>query len=117
MELHEIVARILRSSKCSPIGTKRVLDLVKEFESRYSKEELESLPEWSKWIIFIKSFTSPLIKELERIDCCNAAQLLIGAILFEYPFMEDMVKAWIRDKCNSGSQHCCCKELQSYITS
>ncbi len=117
MELHEIIARILRTSKCNPMGTKKVLDLVKEFELKHDKEELESLPEWSKWITFIKNFISPLIKELEKMDCCNAAQLVIGAILFEYPFMEDMVKAWIKDKCNNESRCCCCRELQSYVAS
>lgn len=112
-----MVSRILRSSKCSPVGSKRIIDIIKDFTRNNPKESLMNEPDWSKWIIFIKNFVSPIMKELGRIDCCNAASMIIGALLFEYQELEYLINAWIKDKCSNNTSEYCCKELVSYIES
>ena len=117
MELHEVITRILRSSSCSPIGSKKVIEMVKDFIRNHPKEVLVNEPEWSKWIIFIKNFVSPIMRELEKMDCCNAASLVIGALSFEYQELENLINTWIKDKCENNRQGYCCRELLTYIKS
>lgn len=117
LELHEVVSRILRSSKCNPIGSKKIIEIIKDFTRNNPKESLMNEPDWYKWIIFIKNFVSPIIKELERIDCCDTASMIIGALSFEYQELEDLINTWIKDKCSNNTSGYCCKELISYIGS
>ncbi len=115
MELHEVISRILKTGECHPVGSKRLVTYVKEFARKNPREIINELPEWSKWLIFVKNLVVPVIKELERMDCCHTVAMVIGAIIYEYPEIEELIDKWISDKCAKENHRYCCRELREYF--
>ncbi len=117
MELHEVLSKILKTGNCHPVGSKKIVALVKEFTRNNPREHLNELPDWSKWLVFIKNFIVPLMREIEKMDCCHTTAMVIGAVIYEYPELEDLIDRWISDKCMRENHRYCCKELREYLKS
>ena len=115
MELHEVVSKILKTGGCHPVGSRKLVALIKEFVKENPRESINELPEWSVWLTFIKNFVIPVMKELEKMDCCHTAAMIVGAIIYEYPELEELIDKWISDKCVRENHRYCCKELREYL--
>ncbi len=117
MELYEVLAKILKTGNCHPVGSKKIISLVKDFTRKNPREQVNELPEWSKWLTFIKNFIVPLMREIEKMDCCHITAMVIGAVIYEYPELESLIDKWISDKCVKENHRYCCRELREYLKS
>jgi len=69
--------------------------------------DLFELPDWSLWIILIKSLLTPITKNLRREGFCHANAYVISAFMLLDERAASLIKEWLRAKCGSGVDPCC----------
>ncbi len=110
MQFEEIIRTSMRAAKVPGQVTAKLLAHLEEVLERYSisrVEELFELPDWSLWLILVKSIVAPLTRMLREEGYCHANSYLIGAFMAVDERIATMLRTWVRERCSAGRDPCC----------
>ncbi|MET1101716.1 MAG: hypothetical protein ABWW69_04480 [Pyrodictiaceae archaeon] len=110
MKIRDVVEKALRAAKVPGIIRSKVLAYLDSVLLRYGiydHKELASLAEWEIWLILIKSILSPLSRMLREEGYCGATAYLLAGFISLDESIAELIRIWVRGRCNSGYDPCC----------
>jgi len=110
MRVRDVVEKALRAAKVPSIVRSKALARLDTILSKYGvydHRELASLAKWEAWLILVKSILSPLSRMLREEGYCGATAYVLAGFMSLDEGIADLIRTWIKEKCDNGYDPCC----------